>query len=69
MNTLEAILLPEHVEAGISLREDDHNIYLELDGKQVAVFTWHSTVASIRQAAHQITQEMKSGITYCEARK
>lgn len=60
------ILLPDHRAAGLTLNEDDHNLYLEFEGKPVAVFTIHATITKIWEAANQFCQEQKSGVTFCE---
>jgi hypothetical protein len=51
----ESILTPEQVKNGFSAEEDDHCLYLVLNGGRVAVFSVISaTAAAIREAADAI---------------
>jgi hypothetical protein len=51
----ESILTPEQVKNGFSLEEDNHCIYLLLNGQWVAVFnTLGVTAVTIREIANAI---------------
>lgn len=55
---LNGTLKPIHREKGLSLQEDDHNIYLMFDFKPVAVFGYKVPVATILLEADKICREM-----------
>jgi hypothetical protein len=58
----ERVLTPEQVKNGFSLEEDNHCIYLLLDGQWVAVFnTLGVTAATIREIADAIYTDRIKG--------
>ncbi len=56
---LDGTLKPLHREKGLSLQEDDHNVYLMLDFKPVAVFGIKVPLATILIEADRICFEME----------
>jgi hypothetical protein len=61
---MNGILSKKHIEAGISLEEDDHTIMLKQRGEIKAVFSIHATLESIIHEADQMVEWSKSGISF-----
>ena len=60
MIALNAILKPEHREAGYSLDEDEDFLYLKRGNKVVAV--WNATKANAERVVAGIDRRMAEGI-------
>ncbi len=58
MDLTKASLLPRHVEAGMTLTEDDHVITLFVKGKPIATWTWSCvTTFEIRAVADEALRQ------------
>jgi hypothetical protein len=64
MTILNNILSKAHVDAGLSLEDDEDFIYLKKDGKEVACFNILATVVDILHEADQQVCWKKSGIEF-----
>ena len=59
-DALNAILKPEHRQAGYSLDEDEDFLYLKRGDKVVAV--WNATKANAERVVAEIDRRMAEGI-------
>ena len=59
------VLGAQLVEAGYSIREDDHHVYLDFEGKQVGRFTHYTNTEIIRMIAKDFLGDLQK----CKAQR
>lgn len=65
MPILNRILRREHLEAGLYLETDDHNLYLKQGSRTLAIFSARgATLEEILYEADQTLNWLKSGIEF-----
>jgi hypothetical protein len=62
----KSILLQQHRDAGMTLEEDDHIVYLKLKDAVLARFSIHASIEEIRHEADQQLEWLRSGIEFKE---